>query len=194
MSRMFRTAALSLFVLAGVLLVVQPGAARVKVRADFDKTFDFTTVKTWGWKARMGDVMAVRTQKDDAEAIRLRVDPILKSEVAAVMPSRKLQESATAPDVTLAYYLLLTAGTSTQEMGQFLPATVNWGLPMFAPATTSYEVIEKGSLVFDFTAHGQVIWRGLAEAKIDWDSDQKKREQLLRESARELLKKFPPKS
>ena len=165
----------------------------MKVRADFDKAFDFKTVKTWAWNARMGDVMAVRTQKDDAEAIRLRVDPVLKSEVAAVMPGRKLQESATAPDVTLAYYLLLTAGTSTQEMGQFLPATVNWGLPLFAPATTSYEVIEKGSLVFDFTAKGQVVWRGLAEAKIDWDSDQKKREQLLREAARELIKKFPPK-
>ena len=191
---MSHKAAFSLVVLAGVLLAVQPGVARMKVRADFDKAFDFKTVKTWAWNARMGDVMAVRTQKDDAEAIRLRVDPVLKSEVAAVMPGRKLQESATAPDVTLAYYLLLTAGTSTQEMGQFLPATVNWGLPMFAPATTSYEVIEKGSLVFDFTAKGQVVWRGLAEAKIDWDSDQKKREELLREAARELIKKFPPKT
>jgi hypothetical protein len=65
---------------------------------------------------------------------------------------------------------------------------------MFAPATTSYEVIEKGSLVFDFSAKGQVVWRGLAEAKIDWNSDQKKREQVLREAARELIKKFPPKS
>lgn len=190
---MSHKAALACLVLAGVILAVQPGAARMKVRADFDKAFDFKTVKTWAWNARMGDVMAVRTQKDDAEAIRLRVDPVLKSEVAAVMPTRKLQESATAPDVTLAYYLLLTAGTSTQEMGQFLPATVNWGLPIFAPATTSYEVIEKGSLVFDFTAKGQVVWRGLAEAKIDWNSDQKKREDLLREAARELIKKFPPK-
>lgn len=185
---------LALLVLAGVLLAVQPGVARMKVRSDYDKTFDFKTVKTWAWSAKMGDVMAVRTQKDNSEEIRSRVDPVLKSEVAAFMPSRKLQESAAAPDVTLTYYLLLTAGLSTQEMGQFLPATVNWGLPMFAPNTTSYEVVEKGSIVFDFAAKGQVVWRGLAEAKIDWNDDQKKREQILREAARELLKKFPPKS
>ena len=182
-----------LLVLAGIVFAVQPGVARVKVRADFDKTFDFKSVKTWAWSARMGDVMAVRTQNEDADAIRLRADPILKSEVAAVMPARKLMEAASNPDVTLSYYLLLTAGTSSQYMGQFLPATVNWGLPMFAPAATSYEVIQQGSLVFDFAAKGKVVWRGLAEAEIDWNSDQKKRENLLREAARELIKKFPPK-
>jgi hypothetical protein len=48
--------------------------------------------------------------------------------------------------------------------------------------------------VLDFSANGRVVWRGVGEAKIDTDMDQKKRSALLRDGVRELLKRFPPKS
>jgi hypothetical protein len=95
--------------------------------------------------------------------------------------------------VRVTYYLLLTTTASAQTMGQFLPATTGWGLPPFAPATQSLEIMNQGSLVIDMSAAGEVIWRGLAQAKIKTDSDNKRREELLREAVRDLLRRFPPK-
>ena len=82
---------------------------------------------------------------------------------------------------------------STQTVGQFLPATSAWGLPPFAPATQSLKVMNQGSLVLDLSAKGVVVWRGVAQAKIAFDADDKKREALLREAVRDLLKRYPPK-
>ena len=78
-------------------------------------------------------------------------------------------------------------------MGQFLPSTTQWGLPPFAPSTTALTVAEQGSLVFDLSANGEVVWRGIAEAKIKMELDQQKRAALLREAVGEILKRFPPK-
>jgi hypothetical protein len=136
-----------------------------------------------------------RSSADDPEAVRKLAEPIILGDVVAQMPARGLtQATGTAtPDLTLTYYLLLTAGTSAQTQGQFLPAVLDWGLPPFAPATTSIKMIEQGSLVFDMSAKGNVVWRGAADAKIDWELDQTKRIALLHEAVREILKKYPPK-
>ena len=190
---MAKRIAVLLVAAAGFVLAVKPGAAAVNVRADFDKTFDFTKVKTWGWSVGVGDVMAGRTANDDPEEIRKRAEPVIVSEAAAQMPGRGLQAAKENPDLTLRYYLLLTVGDSMQQMGQFVPAVVDWGLPLFPPATTSYKVIQKGSLVLDLSAKDQLVWRSVAEANIKMDYDPTSREKQLREAVRESLKKYPPK-
>ena len=50
-----------------------------------------------------------------------------------------------------------------------------------------------GSLVLDLSAKDTVVWRGVAQAKIAFGLDDKKREALLREGVRDLLKRYPPK-
>ena len=190
---MSKKAVFALIIAAGIVLAVKPGAAAINVRMDFEKTFDFTQAKTWGWSVGVGDVMAGRTPTDDPEAIRKRAEPVIVSEVAAQMPARGLQAATAAPDLTLRYYLLLTVGDSMQQMGQFVPASVDWGLPLFAPATTSYKVIQTGSLVLDLSAKGKVVWRSVAEANIKMDIDPNSREKLLRDVIKESLKKYPPK-
>ena len=107
--------------------------------------------------------------------------------MATETASRGLRLATSAPDLTATYYLLLTTNMSTQEMGQFLPATVAWGIPPFAPATQSLTVMNRGSLVLDFSAGGKVVWRGVAQANIQTDADDKRREKLLREGVRDLL-------
>jgi hypothetical protein len=190
---MSKRIAVLLIVAAGFVLAVKPGAAGVTVRADYDKTFDFTKAKTWGWSVGVGDVMAGRTANDDPEEIRKRAEPVIVSEVNAQMPGRGLQAANDNPDLTLRYYLLLTVGDSMQQMGQFVPDVVAWGLPLFAPATTSYKVIQKGSLVLDLSAKDKLVWRCVAEANIKMDYDPSSREKQLREAVREALKKYPPK-
>ena len=139
-----------------------------------------------------GDVVMARTQQDDAKAMKESAEPVIVSAVAAEMPKRGLQQAA-EPDVTLTYYLLLSINASAQTVGQFLPATTAWGLPPFPEATQSLSVMNQGSLVLDFSAKGDVVWRGVAQATIKPDAPAAKREALLRDAIREVLKRFPPK-
>jgi hypothetical protein len=52
-------------------------------------------------------------------------------------------------------------------------------------------MMHRGSLVLDLSANGQVVWRGVAQANIKVDADERKREQLIREAVRDLLAKYP---
>ena len=76
----------------------------------------------------------------------------------------------------MTYYLLLTTNMTAQTMGQFLPATLQWGLPPFPPATQALEVMNQGSLVLDLSAKQDIVWRGVAQAKLKIGAEPKKRE------------------
>jgi uncharacterized protein DUF4136 len=183
-----------LAIAVGVGVAVQPGDAAVKARVDYDKTFDFTKLKTWSWNpAGAGQVVVGRTKDDNPEVVKQRAEPIIFDAVGKELPRRGLKPATGTADATLMYYLLLTVSSSGQTLGQFLPSVVQWGVPPFAPNTTSLEVIEQGSLVIDMMVNGKPVWRGIGEAKINLDDDQKKREALLRDGVRELLRRFPPK-
>jgi hypothetical protein len=51
--------------------------------------------------------------------------------------------------------------------------------------------MNQGSLVIDLRAKDVIVWRGLAQAKIKPEETAARREQLLRDSVRDLLKRFP---
>ena len=181
--------------IVAIALIVLHSDAAVKARVEFDKTFDFTRVKTWTWNAeRAGQIILARTQNEDVDTVRQRAEPVIFDAVKAEMPRRGLTAATGPADVTLMYYLLLTVGSSGQTLGQFLPAVTGWGLPPLPPAATSIEVIEQGSLVLDLSANGRVVWRGVGEAKIKLDMPQEERADLLREGVRDLLRRYPPKS
>jgi len=190
--RRLHGALLVLVTALGVGIAVQPVGA-VKVRVEFDKMFDFSQVHTWAWNANAGQVVLARTRDDDPDAFKKRAEPVILDAVSMEMPRRGLKPATGTPDVTLIYYLLLTVGSSAQTLGQFLPSTAQWGLPYFAPSTTSLSVIQQGSLVLDVSANGTLIWRGIGEAEIEPGIDEKKRTALLREGVQDILRRFPPK-
>jgi|KBSMisStaDraftv2_1062788.scaffolds.fasta_scaffold310338_2 hypothetical protein len=182
-------------VVAGVLLAGEHLAAKVKVRVDFDKTFAFNKARTWGWStAGAGQVIVARTPNDDPAAIKQRAEPLVMAAVNTEMPKRGLKYVEQSPDLRLTYYVLITIGTSAQTMGQFLPAVTDWGLPPFAPATQSLEYIEKGAMALDLMGGDKIVWRGVGEAQIDLDLDQKKRAALIQEAVQKILERYPPKS
>ena len=182
--------------LAAAALAAGPPAvllARVKVHINFDKKFDFKPVRTWAWSpSGPGEVRMARTADDDKAAARKVAEPIIQQEIPSELGKRGLTAASAQPDVTVTYYLLLTTSIDAQTMGQFLPATVNWGLPPFPPATQSLKVMNAGALVIDISSKDDIVWRGVAQATIDIGADPKKRDALLREAVRDLLRKFPP--
>lgn len=185
------------FLLAAGLTVATHGvSAGIDVKVEFDKAFDFKAANTWAWNTSgPGEVKMARTQEDDPEAMRQRAEPVIVDAVMAELGRRGLEFTATAPHVRVTYYLLLSTSMSTQTVGQFLPAVTMWGVPPFAPATQSLEVMNRGSLVLDMSGgNDDVVWRGVAQANIKIGADDKRREALLREAVKDLLRRFPPKS
>src|SRR5262245_48419936 len=160
----------SLFVIvAAALLFSHHPTLAIDVKAEADKTFDFKKVKTWGWNPKPGDLMMARSQSDNPAAAKAKAEPIIMDAVMKEMTQRGLQFATTSPDVVLTYYLLLSTNQSAQELGQFLPATTMWGVPPFAPATQSLQVMNAGSLVLDANVGQKIVWRGLAEAQLKTD-------------------------
>ena len=180
--------------IAFLALAVQAVSARLDVKVDFDKSFNFKAVRTWGWHADgPGEVKMARTQTDNPEAMTKIAEPPIVDTVTVEMTRLGLQQAPADPDLAVHYYLLLTTNQSAQTIGQFVPSTMAWGLPLFPQATQSLKVLNQGALVIDLSAKGRVVWRGVAQAQIKPDTDVKKREALLREGVRDLLKKYPPK-
>jgi hypothetical protein len=170
--------------------------AAVKVRTQFSQKFDFAQAKTWSWHSGgPGEVKMARTADDDPEIVRKRAEPVILEAVAAELPQRGLTASApgSPSDLEVKYYVLITVGSQSQQIGQFLPAVAAWGLPPFTGATQSYKVIEQGSLVLDISANKEVVWRGIGQAELKPGQPAEKRAALIREAVRDILKEFPPK-
>ena len=186
------TSAAARLVMVIALAWATPAVLAIDVKINHDKTFDFSTAQTWAWSAQPGEVKMFRTQQDDPEAMRKMAEPVIMSSVSNEMARRGLKQAPGAP-LTVTYYLLLSIDQSAQTLGQFLPAVTQWGVPPYAPATQSLEMMNHGSLVLDMTAKGVIVWRGVADAKIKRETENPKREDVIREAVRDLLKKFPPK-
>ena len=184
---------LNLVLAVSVLLLTTVHA--MKVKTDYDKAFDFTKPQTWAWDDKgAGRVIIARTAADDPEEVKGRAEPVIKEAVTTELARRKLQPAGTGTaDLEVTYYLLITVGMNAQYMGQFLPATMEWGLPPFNAATQAVNVIEQGSLVLDIMADNKVVWRGAAQAEIKSGMPVEKRRKLIQDAVKELLAKYPPK-
>ena len=186
-----------LVAVAAVALLSERALARVDVDIEFDPKFDFTKVKTWAWSpSGYGDVKMARTQTDNPEAMKKVAEPIVVDAITTELNNRGLRSaetSAAPPDITVVYYLLLSTNITAQTIGQFLPNTTAWGLPPFLATTQSFEVFNRGSLVIDLSSGNNVVWRGVAQSNIKIDADMKKRENLIREGVRDLIRRYPPK-
>jgi hypothetical protein len=179
---------------AAMVFALHVGLEGVDVNIEYGKTFDFTTVKTWAWSPKgAGDVIIARTKDDDPAAVKKKAEPLILDAVAGELMRKGLQQAASEPDVTVTYYLLLSNNMTAQTIGQFLPATTAWGYMLVAPSTQSIKMMNQGALVLDLSNKDVVVWRGVAQARVAFEVDDKKREAVLREAIRDLFKRYPPK-
>lgn len=182
-------------VCALLALTVSLGAAKIKIKVDYDKAFDFAPVRTYAWHpGGSGDVKLLQNSGDNAQEIKGRIEPVIIRAVDEALAARKLTKAAANPDVLVYYYALIGPNIASQTMGQFLRPVPEWGLPPFAPATSSLEIYEQGTLILDIASAGdKMVWRGSASTEIDRQNGDAVRDRRIREGVQEMLKKFPPK-
>jgi hypothetical protein len=193
MNDMRRT--LAVFVLLGWAATVAMAGPKVQVQRDPE--FDFATLKTWTWNpSGPGEVKVIVTADSKSEPVKKTYEPVIMKAVEDELAKRGLaQASGTQPDFNVTYYVLITAATASQEMGQFLPAVTYYGVPPFAPQTTSLSIYPKGTLVLDVASlePRHVVWRAVTQAEIDLDKTDAQRSARLRNIVRDVLAKLPRK-
>jgi Domain of unknown function (DUF4136) len=187
--------AAAVFVLASAAVVV---SAKVKIDVMHDPEFDFRPVRTFAWHpGGAGEVKVLVKNSGDPQKLRERFEPVIKPAVEQELTKKGLTLSlGGTPDVYASYYVLITAGDSSQAIGQFLSPTMEWGVPPFAGATQSLKIYEQGSLILDLSSPSlkSAVWRGVAKAEIERQRSEPQRDARIREAVREMIKKYPPKS
>jgi hypothetical protein len=188
----------ALVVAAALVLAVAVVQAGVKVRAEFDKEYDFSKARTFGWHPDgAGEVKLLMREGGDPEQIRARWEPTIKDAVEKELAKRGLvQATSGVPDLYLNYYFLSGPNSEAQTRGQFIGAVPPWGVPDFEMTTTSLKIFEQGTLILDIIdgPKRQIVWRSIAEAEVDRQRTPVEREKRIREAVVELLKKYPPKA
>ena len=186
--------ALSVMLVVALATLVHAG---MKVKAEFDKEYDFSKPRTFGWHPDgAGEVKLLMREGGDPEQIRARWEPTIKDAVQQEMTKRGLTPATSGvPDLYLNYYFLSGPNSEAQTRGQFIGAIPPWGVPDFEMTTTSLKIFEQGTLILDIIdgPKRQIVWRGIAEAQVDRQRTPVEREKRLREAVGEVLKKYPPK-
>jgi hypothetical protein len=160
---------------AGLALLASTAAAQT-VSYDYDRSADFSRLKTYAWIEGTG-------LKDDLNHKRI---------VAAIdgqMESKgftKVEPSA-HPDVLLAYHVDFNKDL---EINGFTtgPAAYRWG------RTARVEEIVMGRLTVVMLS-GQdrdLLWRGIAVKELDDNASPEKRDKNINKAAEKLFKKYPP--
>jgi hypothetical protein len=171
-------------------------AAGTDINVDYDKKFSFVGLRTWAWHPDgAGDVRLAVSSQDDPKKVAARVDPIIVPAVEREMTARGFARATAGADLYVHYYVLATVTQTAQLQGQFLGAVPEWGIPMFAPTTTSLDIYPVGTLILDLTSSPgkTIVWRGSAARKIDLERPDAQRRKVLEQAIRDLLKQFPPK-
>jgi len=115
-----------LLVCLGAILLAAPVVlvARVDVKVEYDKKFDFKPVKTWAWTPDSpGDVKVARSEYDDKDAIKKEAEPIILDSVAAELKQRGLQQAQGVPDLAVTYYFL---GIIYDQSKEYMDALANY--------------------------------------------------------------------
>ena len=138
---------------------------------DYDKSTDFTTLKTYAWApgAPLGDelthhrVMAAFDAQLSAKGLR-RVDPTRN------------------PDMLVAYDAGVDPRVRLEGYGS-----------RFGPSSLRAERVLHGMLVFEMVnaRSGATVWRGMASREIDPGWSPETREKKLAQVAEKILKKYP---
>jgi hypothetical protein len=192
MTPRIRAIALALLLLAGSATTL----AGISVRTEIDKAFDFTRLKTFAWHPQPGEVM-ILVSKDSsarAEPVKRQYEPVLMKTVEQEMVKRGYTlATGAAPDFQLIYYVFVVTGSVSQTMGQFLPTNAQWGLPRFPPATQHLDLSPQGSIVLDAAspAGGALVWRGIAESKVEVTNSDAERTKKVQDAMTKLVAKFP---
>jgi len=165
--------------LAGLLLVPMVLLAQ-KTSFDYDKTANFSTLKTYALKdgKKVGDPL-----------IDKRIEAAIEAELAA----KGLTPAASAPDLSVTYHVAFDKKQDITAYSTGGAGYYRWGGGW---GTTDVRVNEilMGTLVVDIAdaKKNELVWRGIGVKEVDVQAKADKRDKNINSAVKKILKNFPP--
>jgi len=155
-------------------LLLSTSAWAQDVAYDYDKSVNFSALKTYAW-APDGNIQDELTHKRIVAAVDAQL---------AAKGMRPVEAGAT-PDVIVTY----RAGVRQElEVNGYTGYRLNrW-------SSARVEQVPVGALLVEMlnAKTKEVVWRGMATKDLDVDASPEKREKSINKAAEKLFKKYPP--
>jgi Domain of unknown function (DUF4136) len=169
-------------------MVLTPALALAqKVSYDYDKTANFTGLKTYALK-------------DGTKVGQQLIDDRIVAAIEAELSAKGLTKSDANPDAFVVYHVAFDKqkDISTYSSGHGGYGPYGWGYGGgWAGGTTTTQVrdIVVGTLVVDIAdaKKGQLIWRGMGVREVDTQAKPEKRDKSISTAVNKIFKNFPPK-
>jgi hypothetical protein len=193
---MMRTRLHKAAVLALVVGLAATTLAKTKIQTQKSETFDFSRLKTWAWNPNgPGDVKIWLTAESKSEPVKRQYEPSIMEAIERELGRLGFTKAAGAADFNVTYYVLITSSTNAQELGQFLPAVTQWGLPPISAQTTALKIYPLGSFVLDVASPdpSNVVFRAVAQSEVDLEKTEDQRKARIQTIVRDILAKLPRK-
>ena len=172
-----------------IILFFISSSSQAQVKADYDKEFDFESVKTYdiiGW------------QKDSDQILNRFDKERLLDALTAEFESRGMKEVDGNADVDITLYVVLQQKTSTSAYTTFnggygYRGRWGWGYGGMGSASTTYSETDylQGTFVIDMYNAGtkDLVWQGVITDTVKEKPE--KREKTIPKKMKKLMKKYP---
>jgi hypothetical protein len=179
-----KTKSVTTILAAAVVLAVAGSASAQKVNTEFDKSFDFSKIKTFNakiatsWNNPIGEKNVLEDIQSGLEKKGWQSVPEDQADAEVLLHgSTQVKHSLNT------FYDGMGGGWGWRGWGG--------GMGMGMATTTTSDYTEGTLLVDIYDAHTkQLIWRGTAQGELN--SKQNKREKQVEKASSKLFKKFPP--
>jgi hypothetical protein len=177
----------------------------MQVGSDFNPEADFSGLRTYAWRA--GPQGVTDDPRIDDEALEARIRAAIDDQLAS---QGFTMTTDGAPDFLVGFHAAVASKLEVNAINQYSGYAPGWGSQGFRygdsggyrnyvwgwePPSTSVRSFDQGSLIIDVVKPESdvLIWRGTAQAEVDFADDEGTREKRVREAVARMLKTFPPK-
>jgi len=181
----------------GVLTVTVVQAAGVKVKTEYDRSANFSALRSYSWLPTPPYLTQVSPEVGDRFLSADVIDAPFRTTVDQALAAKGLRPAAegTTPDCFLVYYAAFGTTINANVLGEHYAYLTGWGSPQVGGTpTTALRVLEQGTVVLDILNRDKkvAIWRATATGAVDRDQSEPQRAKRLKEAVADMFKKFPP--
>lgn len=186
-----------LLCVVGLMTVVAVQAAGVKVKTEFDRSANFSALRSYSWLPTPPYRTQVSPEAGDRFLSAEVIDTPFRTTVDQALAAKGLKPApeGTVPDCFLVYYAAFGTTINANVLGEHYAYLTGWGAPQVgATPTTALRVLEQGTVVLDMLDRDKkvAIWRATATGAVDRDQTGQQRAKRLKEAVADMFKKFPP--
>lgn len=181
------------YILLLILLFLLTACGGMKVKVDYDNSFDFSQLKAWSWR------YAEQPQTGDKFLDNQLRDQRIRSSIDTVLAEKDLTRSSSKPDFLVSYELKVETKQKTSNVSVFV-GTGTWGrhggvsVGAGAPVASSSTPYNVGTLYIDFIdpATGDLRWRGTGQATMSESGSPEENKAAMLEAIRKIMENYPP--